>query len=264
MLPTWMKFLIGYEMNKPKIILYDLEVSQAIVGGYGSKWEFKVIKVIRPQMLMSYSWKFLGEKNVHFSHMHGYKTYKEFVESLSKTLAQADVIVAHNGINFDDKMANTFFITEGVELPPPYKSIDTCRVARQKLKFPSNSLNDLGEYLGVGKKEKITYADVEDDFMSDNPSWKSIKQLEKYNNKDVKLLEAVYLKLRPLITNHPNMAVRGDSDGCPKCGSHNGNYRGFAYSNTTIYRRIRCMDCGGWYRERMQDKDVQNKPEYVN
>ena len=251
-------------MNHPKILLYDIEVSRAIVEGYGNKWEFKVIKVVRPQMLMSFSWKFLGEKKVHFHHMHGYKTYKDFVQSLADTLGQSQTRVAHNGINFDDKMANTFFITEGVELPPPHKSIDTCRVARQKLKFPSNSLNDLGEYLGVGSKEKITYADIEDDFMSDKPSWKSIKHMEKYNNQDVVLLEKIYLKLRPLMSNHPNVAVQGDPDGCPKCGSHDRQYRGYRYTNAMVYRSIRCNNCGGWYRERLADKDIQNRPEYSN
>lgn len=249
--------------TKPKILLYDIEVSRAVVEGYGNKWEFKVIKVKRPQMLMSYSYKWLGEKQVHFRHMHGYPTYKDFVQSLADVLGSSQVRVAHNGINFDDKMANTFFITEGVEIPPPYKSIDTCRVARQKLKFPSNSLNDLGEYLGVGKKEKVTYADIEDDFMSDNPSRKSIKQMEKYNNQDVVLLENVYLKLRPLMTNHPNMAVQGDAEGCPTCGSHNRQYRGYQFTKTGVYRSVYCKDCGGWYKERTLDKDIQNKPEYV-
>lgn len=250
--------------KQPKILLYDIEVSRAVVEGYGNKWEFKVVKVKRHQMLMSFSWKWLGEKQVHFHHMHGYATYKEFVESLSKTLAQSDIIVAHNGINFDDKMSNTFFITEGVEIPPPYKSIDTCRVARQKLKFPSNSLNDLGEYLEVGTKEKITYSDIEDDFMSHKPSWKSIKHMEKYNNQDVVLLEKIYYKLRPLMQNHPNVAVRGDADGCPKCGSHDRIYWGYTYNNTTTYRRIKCKGCGGWYRERVLNKDLQNRPEFVN
>ncbi len=251
--------------HSKNILLYDLEVSRAVVEGYGNKWNFKVIKVIRPQLLMSFSWKWLGERHVHFHHMHGYSNYKDFVQSLSDTLAEAPIRVAHNGINFDDKMANTFFMAENVEIPPPHKSIDTCRIARQKLKLPSsNSLNDVAEFLGLGAKEKITYADIEDDFMSDTPSWKSIKQMEKYNNKDVRLLEDVYLKLRPLITNHPNIAVMGNAEGCTACGSTDFIYKGYAYTATTVYRRVQCRACGKWGRERTQDRDIQNKPYIVN
>lgn len=149
--------------QQPKILLYDLEVSRQVVEGYGNKWDFKVVKTLRHQQLMSYAYKWLGEKTIHFKHMHGFKEYKDFVQSLADIQNKADIVVAHNS-KFDNKMSNRFFIEQGIEPPKPYKTIDTLQVARSNFKFPGNSLNDLSEFLGIGEKEKITYADIETDF----------------------------------------------------------------------------------------------------
>lgn len=248
--------------NRPKILLYDLEVSRSIVEGYGNKWEFKVVKTIRPQILMCYAYKWLGDKNIRFVTIHDYHTYKEFVQSLADRLDEADIAVAHNLNKFDDKMSFRFFIKDDIAPPSPYHKIDTLQVARGHFKFESNSLNDLAEYLDIGSKEKITYADLEDDFLN-NPTWKIIKKMEKYNKKDIVLLEGIYLKMRPYMKNHPNIAVIDDAGGCPKCGSHERQYRGYSYTKTGVYRNIFCKGCKGWYKERQLDKDIQNRPDYV-
>lgn len=250
-------------MTQAKILFEDLEVSRQIVEGYGNKWEFKVVKILRHQFLMSYSYKWLGEKPIHFRHMHGYKDMKTFVQSLRDLEDEADIIIGHNLNRFDDKMGNRFYIEHGIDPPSPYKMIDTLQIARSVFKFPGNSLNDLAEFLGVGKKEKITYADIETDFIA-NPTVSIINKMKKYNNKDVELLEGIYLKMRPFIRNHPNLSVIGDSRACPKCGGKHLNYRGYAYTNTMKYHRVQCQDCRGWFRERVADKEEQNKPDYVN
>ena len=246
-----------------RILLYDLEVSRSIVAGYGNKWDYKVVKMIRPQILMCYAWKWLGDKRINFRSMHDYPSEKEFVQSLRDLLDECDIAIAHNLKRFDDKMSNRFIVHQDIPPPSPYKQIDTLTVARSTFKFESNSLNDLGEYLGLGQKEKITYADLEDDFI-ENPTWSIINKMSKYNKQDIVLLEKIYLRLRPWIKNHPNLSVMGNAEACPKCQSTNRHYRGYQYTNTTVYRRIQCQDCRGWYRERTQDKDIQNRPEYVN
>jgi len=72
----------------------------------------------------------------------------------------------------------------------------------------------------------------------------------RYCQNDVRLLERIYLKLRPYMLTHPNSGVYIDGRVCPKCGSKNTQFRGFAYTNTSKYRRLRCNDCGGWGREK--------------
>ena len=236
-------------MTKAKILLYDIEVSRDIVEGYGNKWEFKVVKTVRHQELMCFAYKWLGEKTVHYVSRNHFKTYKELVEALHAILDEADIAIAHNGVRFDNKMANRFFVKE--DLPPtsPYKSIDTLQVARGAFKFQANGLNDLGEYLELGKKAKIGYADLEDDFMN-HPTDKVERLMKQYNIQDVVLLEKIYLKLRPYIKNHPNLGDIAMIHGaCPKCGSTHLQKRGFNTSAAGNKQRYQCMDCGGWCGE---------------
>lgn len=230
-----------------KILLYDLEVSRSLVEGYGNRWDFKVIKFIRPQQLMCYSWKELGEKNIHFVSRHDFKTYHEFVKSLRDLLDSADVTIAHNGGSFDDKMANRFFVTEGLTPPKPRKTIDTKREAQRWFRFESNKLDDLGQFLGVGRKEEIGYSDLEDDFMSDNPSRNTVKLMKKYNNQDVLLLEEIYYIIRPYMQNHPNMGDIEQINGvCPKCLSKDLKLEGTHARRNGRVQSYSCGNCGGW------------------
>lgn len=244
-----------------KIILFDLEVSRSLVEGYGNRWDFRVIKFIRPQQLMCYSYKELGEKNVHFVSRHDFKTYHDFVKSLQELLDSADITIAHNGGSFDDKMANRFFVTEGILPPKPRKTVDTKREAKRWFRFESNKLDDLGDFLGLGRKQTIGYADLEDDFMSGNPSRKTVKLMKEYNDQDVRLLEAIYLRMLPFMSSHPNL---GDIDGrdaiCPKCGGTSLHKRGFNRKRTGSSQRYQCQSCGGWCSE----ASIKKKGRIVN
>ena len=244
-----------------KIILYDLETSRTGVEGYGNRWDFKVVKFTKQSELMCYSWKELGEKNVHFVSRYDFKTYHDFVQSLRDLLHSADITIAHNGGSFDDKMANRFFVTENILPPKPRKTVDTKREAKRWFRFDSNSLDDLGQFLGLGRKQTIGYADLEDDFMSGNPSRKTVKLMKDYNDQDVRLLEAIYLRMLPFMSSHPNL---GDIDGrdaiCPKCGSTSLHKRGFNRKRTGSSQRYQCQSCGGWCSE----ASIKKKGRVVN
>ena len=242
--------------KKPRIILWDTEVSTAIVKGYGNKWDFRYVKEVQPQFLMSYSYKELDEKKVNFVHMHEFKSQKEFVQSLADLLNSADITIAHNGINFDDKMANTFFIRNGVDKPSPAKSVDTLRVARRAFKFPSNSLGDLGNYLGLGTKVSVGYSELEDRFIEGDK--KAIKEMKAYNDQDVLLLEKIYKVFLPYINNHPNMGVYMREEGvCPHCGKKNLQSRGEAYRVTGSVWQWFCKDCKSWSYDRIATPDTK-------
>jgi len=233
-----------------KIILYDLETSRTIVEGYGNRWDFRVVKFVRVSELMCYSWKELGSSKVNFVSRHDFKKYHDFVKSLRDLLDEADVTIAHNGGSFDDKMANRFFVIEGLTPPKPRKTVDTLREARRWFKFESNKLDDLGQFLGVGRKENVGYSELEDDFMTDSPSRQTIKLMRKYNNQDVTLLEDVYYRLRPFMASHPNIGDISQSDGiCPKCGSTNLHKRGFNHKRNGQSQRYQCQNCYGWCSE---------------
>lgn len=245
-----------------RVLLYDLEVSRAIVEGYWNKYDFNVVKTVRPQILMSYAYKWLGDKRIFFRSIHSYDNYHDFVKSLRDVLDECDIAIGHNLKQFDDKMSNRFIIGEGIDPPSRYRQIDTLQAARSNFKFQSNRLGELGEYLGLGGKEKITYADLEDDFLN-NPTWSVIKKMEKYNKRDVELLEKVYIKLRPWIKNHPNLSVMGNAEACPFCQSTSISYNGNRYTNTGVYRRATCKDCRAPFHGRIIEKELQNRPNFA-
>jgi len=247
--------------NQAKILLYDLEVSRDIVEGYGNKWEFKVVKTIRHQELMCFAYKWLGQRKVHYVSRHDFKTYGEFVEALWHILDEADIAIAHNANKFDNKMANRYFIQSGFGPVSTYKSIDTLQVARSTFKFQSNSLQDLCEYLGLGSKRKITYADLEEDFMSEKPNPKTERLMREYNIQDVVLLEKLYMTLRPYIKNHPNMGDILQGIGlCPKCGSPDLRVYGTAPRANGRVQTYICNVCGG----RSNDATIKGRGRVVN
>lgn len=257
------------EQREVKQLFYDIEVCRDIVEGYGNKWEFKVVKYVRHQELMCYSYKWKGDKEPTFVYRHQFDTMKQFLISARDLLHDADIVVAHNGKRFDDKMMNRFFIKNNVELPSPFFSIDTLQVARAKFKFPGNSLNDLAEYLELGLKESISYKDLEDDFMSKNPKAETIALMKKYNNMDVELLEKLYYKLRPAIANHPNMArLMNVHDACPQCGNTDEELIGrekYRPTKMGLFMQYKCKVCKKYFQSaRPIDPTFDVKPRFRN
>lgn len=263
------------EERKAKILIYDIECTGHLGYSYGL-WDTQIHKVIEYPIMLSFSycWYDGSKKNKQkiinrgLDDMGTFKLDPKNDKLLAKELWQlfneADITLGHNSYQFDDRMARMFFLKHDLTPPSPAKSIDTKRAAKSIGRFGSNSLNYLSEFFGFGQKEKITHADLWwDCLLGDKKSWSLMKI---YNEQDVVLTVKLYEKLRPWITNHPNMArLTNRPDSCPKCGSHKLQQRGRRYTNVTQYFRYQCQDCKGWCSGRQSfRKDEDIKPEFVN
>lgn len=216
-------------------------------------YEQNVIQVLEPSKIISVAWKWLTEKEVTVKALPDYDIYKsgqlddtKLVEDVWKVLDEADIVIAHNGDSFDIKKLNSRFIAFGLTAPSPYKTIDTLKVAKKYFKFDNNSLEQLGDYLKEGHKAPTGGFSLWTGCIAgDKEAWTRMKI---YNARDVELLERVYLRLRPFITNHPNVNQDDASNGysCPTCTSHNTSKRGFTMTLTGRKQRYQCMDCGAW------------------
>jgi hypothetical protein len=152
-------------------------------------------------------------------------------------------VCGHNAARFDCRKANSRFIANGLKPPTPYKTVDTLKIARTSFKFDSNRLDDLGQYLGVGRKKPNTGKALWLGCMAGDP--KCWKQMAAYNKQDVNLLEAVYLKLRAWHSTHPNLNhFTGAVGACPVCQSFATCSGGFNYTSTGKRHRIICKACG--------------------
>lgn len=186
----------------------------------------------------------------------------EVVKWCWNILNEADIVVAHYGKGFDIPVLNARFIALGLPPPKPYKIVDTKEIASKKFKFPYNSLDGISNYLGIGRKLDTDFSLWVNCLSGVKSAW---KYMVDYCVLDVLLLEKVYKKLLPWIDTHPNVGLYGDMTKCvcPKCGSPHYQRRGFAKTNTQIYRQFKCNGCGGWFRERITALNKESKENIV-
>ena len=172
--------------------------------------------------------------------------HKTMLKGIHRLLNEADVVVHYNGIKFDIPSLNKEFIESDMVPPSPYKQVDLYQVARRRFKFASNKLSWIAKELGLGEKTQHEGFQLWVKAMDGDSD--AIDRLAEYNKQDVKLLEALYIKLLPWIEKHPNHGAFTDVQCCPKCGSIKFQRRGYAVSNMSRYLRYQCILCGGWFR----------------
>lgn len=235
-----------------KVLLVDLETSPNLAYTW-AMYEQNVLSIVNERDLLSFSYKWEGDKSVKV-HSLNECGIKDLVSKLHKLFDEAEIIIAHNGDGFDIKMANTFFIKHGFKPPSPYKTIDTLKIARNKFKFNSNHLNDLGEYLGLGKKVSTGgFGLWLGCLKGDKKSWELMR---KYNKQDVVLLEKVYQKLRSWGNNLPNVKI---GMVCPACGSSKLQSRGYLMTKVYKTQRLQCQECGKWSLSNKKIKHNRNE-----
>jgi RNase_H superfamily len=251
-----------------KILLYDIETAPNMAYVWG-KYEQDVVAFVREWYVLCFAYKWLGSDRTHVVAQPDFrKEYKadphddrQVVAKLHEILSLADVVVGHNSVQFDTRKTNARFLFHGFDPPQPFKQVDTCLVARKVFNLNSNKLGDICTHLGIGDKASTGGFETWQGCMAGNrDAWARMK---KYNAHDVDLLEKVYLRLRPWIVGHPNVAqLNGSHDSCPKCGGHNLTRKGYKYNRVTTMQQWQCQDCGGWSSSRLA-QDVP-KPALVN
>jgi RNase_H superfamily len=220
-----------------RTLVLDIETSPNLAYVWGL-WQQNVAisQIASSTEVICFAAKWHGEKKVYFS---------RDMQDAFDMLHEADAVVTWNGDKFDIPHLNREFITRGMGLPSPYKSIDLLKTSRFKFKFPSNKLDYVAQALGVGAKLHHTGFQLWLDVMADDE--KAWRLMERYNKQDVRITERVYDRMLPWIPSlpHPGLFDGGD---CPACGSDHSERRGYAYTAVSTFQRFHCLDCGRWYR----------------
>ncbi len=187
-----------------KYLFVDLE-NTPIVGPVWKRHEADMIgEPFKESYLLSFSYKWLGESKVTCRSLPMYKTYKKEPENtnlLAKDLrdlySKADYVIGHNLKAFDDKVANTMFVTNNILPPNPHRVHDTLTYAKKYFRFSSNSLKSLAIRLGLPVKAEAGGIGTWIGCMHGDPaSW---RKMEEYNKQDIVVLEAVYERFLPWI-----------------------------------------------------------------
>lgn len=242
--------------GKVKILLLDIETSPLLAYCWGTyKQNISPVQIVATTELMSWAAKWLGGSVVAVDSREGEKDDKRLSQTALDIVNKADIVIAHNGNDFDLKVLNTRWMAHGMTPPAPYKSVDTLMIARGCFRFPSNKLEAIARYLGIGcKTEHEGFALWTKCLADDADAW---ERMRTYNAHDVELLEEIYLRLRAWDKKHANVALYFD-DGlkrCVCCGS--AEIENIPYVATTavsVFGVVRCKDCGKVMRECTREK----------
>lgn len=251
------EFLAKYRRNdgEPKILFYDLETSQYLVKTWSLKTRYiNPDRIQREPVILCWSAKWLGSDEVMNDHTLQYGDALddfEVTQNLIRLFNEADIVIAHNGDNFDLKMLNWRRKINGLKKWSHVDRVDTLKISRKEYRAPSHKLDYLGELLVGDKKVKHEGISLWDRCEAGDPD--AFKDMLTYCDQDVRILEQVYLGIRPDATTHPNMSLYGGEEDivCPRCRSENmERTERFAKTRSQQYRIWECMDCGHESRER--------------
>jgi len=267
-----------------KILCFDIETNFMKNATWGLwKQNIHIGQILEDWSMICWSAKWLFEDTI----FNGCVTPEEAIfrndrqatKKLWKLIDNADIIIAHNLVNFDRKKMNTCFQKHGLGKPSPYQMIDTLKIARSQFSHPSNKLDYLAKVYGIPMKHDTGFSlwrecDGIDAIIKEEmvTIGNKIQKVTTYNRKvietalnymssycdnDVSILEAVYLVLREWDTKHPNLALYGNSNEgqCHICGSINLSHTSKQYvTAVSRFDVFKCNDCGGYSRSRSSDK----------
>lgn len=228
--------------NKPRILFLDIETkpTTAYVWRF---WDENIgaDQIIEPGGTIMVGAKWLGERGVTLltEWEHG---KSGMIAEINAMMCEADAIVTYNGDKFDLPILNGEFVLASMKPVAPAASIDVYKTVKG-LKLGIHKLGYIGPLLKIGAKVKHEGFNLWKAVMDGCP--KARKRMARYCIQDVRLLEALYIRVLPFIKNHPHLG--GGPDACPACGSKELERRGYRFTRCFKVQKVRCKDCGHWH-----------------
>lgn len=251
--------------KNPKILLFDIETSTVHARLWGiRKQEVGHYQIIEGMDWFTISWaaKWLHEDNlmsdiVTPQEAIGRNDYRVLV-GIWNLINEADAVIAHNAVRFDVRKLNGRFVISGLPKPGSFEIIDTLKQAQKQFAFTSHKLDYLNTLFSLRKKDKTEF---ELWIKCEEGDKKSLDYMLQYNRSDVIALEELYLKIRPWMTSHPNLALYVDDEEmmCTKCLSKNLTRDGSYGTPANRFPEYRCNDCLSIVRSRFSEITSKEK-----
>lgn len=215
--------------------------------------------------ILCVAWKHLGDEKVHCLSIDQFPGFREdptndaaLVGAVANQLAQSDIVCGWYSSRFDWPFIQSRLLTHDLPTMPPIAHIDLWRTAKYQMKLNSNRLASVSEFLGLEEKTPIRSREW---IRAMAGHRKAIEYVVAHCKQDIVVLEQAYLKMRPLMTNHPNVNVVSEKlCNCPVCGSKRIHKRGYMIAGVSKRQRFHCQKCGAWSRgapERVEGMDVR-------
>jgi DNA polymerase elongation subunit (family B) len=254
-----------------KILLFDIETAPMEVFVWQLKQNGWISpeSVIKDWSILTWSAKWLFDDTMYSARVTAAEAKDRrdasIIQPLWDLLDEAHIIIAHNGARFDVRRMNARFALNGYNPPLPYRVIDTLRVARRQFDFASYKLDYINQLFGLEQKGHPGYDLWKRSVQGNEDADVALQRMRDYCDNDVKILEELYVQIRPWIKGHPNMGLYIDTDGesCTNCGNTELDWRGKYYTPAGRYLAFRCKSCGAVGRSRTTDIDKEERKRIV-
>ncbi len=248
-----------------RILFIDLETSAALVYAFSRHKVFVNQDAIHTEggkvLVAGYRW--LGEaKSAVLYNKSEIRASRDYLlcSLLWGLFNEADVVIAHNAKQFDVKMLEVRCLANGLPPLPTVQVIDTLEIAKKKFRFPSNKLDSLAAYLGVGRK--VTHSGIDLWVKVQQGDEKALGDMVEYCEGDVDLLVDVFLALRGRgLVSGFNAALYYDDEltRCRACGHTELEHTGRIITTPSgVYNEIRCTECETLQRDK-QNQTTKSK-----
>lgn len=252
-------------MGDPRIVLLDLEILPNLKKAlkYWPKLSSFYGKTLKASVtsICCIGYKILGEKETQCINAWDFPQWeldvnddKPVLEAFLPIVQSADMIVTHNGKNFDKKYLQTRLIMHELETLDKTAHGDTKQIASSNYFFIDNKLQTLGEELFGERKLDHEGWELWEKTHGRDPE--AMRTMEAYCKQDVNLLEKVFRRFRPQIKDIPNHNLLNPykEKVCPSCGSSRLRSEGRRHTKTKSYRRYICADCRSWSQGDLKDE----------
>ena len=224
-------------MNKPKIIVFDLETINLKAD-------------LSP--ILCFGWKIHGEGGARCIGIWDYPVKerpfddRRLCREIAKIMSEADAVVAHFGRGFDWPFLKSRLLYNRAGFLPPLRVLDTWKIAKDNLLITSNRLKSVAKFLRL-KQQKGDSGGWDTWLNVVNGNKRAIAKMAWYCKQDVRCLDAVFTALRPFIKDMPSWSALNNRAVCPSCGSQSCQRRGREITRTRVRTRWNCRGCGSWF-----------------
>lgn len=182
---------------------------------------------------------------------------KGLMKDFSNTFAECDWHATWYGARFDLPVVNARIIAAGLPPLPPKPHVDLWKTARYVFRTGGgNRLAKWQDFLGLPEEKTPVKPSVW--IKARYGHEPSLRYIYEHCTKDVSVLEGVFTKLRPWVTEEParGLIVHADRGTCISCGSPHLIRKGYRVSRTRRYVQFQCKSCGKWQAEKKSDRSV--------
>lgn len=240
----------------PKVLILDIE-TLPIEAYVWDLWDQNIgLDMIKTDWsVLSFSAKWLGapESEIMYYDTRNEKDIRDdskLLKIIHSLLCECDVTITQNGIRFDIPKLNARFLKHGMQPTSSFRNIDTMRIMKRYFKLTSNKLAYATDLLCTKYKKldhsEFAGAKLWTECMKGN--LKAFESMKKYNMYDVLSLEELYNILAPWDKTIRFSAFNEDNEERCSCGSTDIRLNGFIHTNTAMYERHTCKNCGKEYR----------------